>query len=118
MFTESRTQDYLAIVLGVFAALSPLWVETNDNGQWSLIVLGVLIALTGLAQIYRPAVQATDYAMGLFGALLFISPWAMDFTDYRGASWTAWVVGVVTVVVAIAALPAMSARLHDMAPHH
>ncbi len=118
MFTESRAQDLLAVVLGVFTALSPLWVDTNDNARWSLIVLGVLIALTGLAQMYRASLTAADFAMGLFGALLFISPWAMDFTNYRGASWTAWVVGVVTVVVAVAALPAMSARLHDMAPHH
>jgi uncharacterized membrane protein HdeD (DUF308 family) len=118
MFTESRAQDFLAVVLGVFAALSPLWVETNNLGQWSLIVLGALIALTGLAQMYRPAMQATDYAMGLFGALLFVSPWAMDFTAYRSASWTAWVVGIVTVVVAVAALPAVSGRLHDMVPHH
>lgn len=118
MFTESRAQDFLAVVLGIFTALSPLWVDTNDNGMWSLIILGVLIALTGLAQMYRPAMAAADYAMGLFGALLFISPWAMDYTDYRGASWTAWVVGVVTVVVAVAALPTVSGRLHGMAPHH
>ncbi|MEV6333370.1 SPW repeat protein [Nocardia vinacea] len=118
MFTESRAQDFLAVVLGVFTALSPLWVTHNDNAMWTLIVLGVLIALTGLAQMYRPTLSAADYAMGLFGALLFISPWAMDYTDYSGASWTAWVVGVVTVVVAVAALPTVSGRLHDMAPHH
>ncbi|MEU0504414.1 SPW repeat protein [Nocardia sp. NPDC005998] len=118
MFTESRAQDFLAVVLGIFTALSPLWVNTNDNGMWSLIVLGVLIALTGLTQMYRATLAAADYAMGLFGALLFISPWAMDYTGYRGASWTAWVVGVVTVAVAVAALPTVSGRLHDMAPHH
>lgn len=119
MFTESRAQDLLAVVLGVFAALSPLWLETTDKAMWSLVVLGVLIALTGLAQMYRPALGANaDYAMGLFGVLLFISPWAMDFTDYRGASWTAWVVGVVTAVVAVAALPTVSGRLHGAATHH
>ncbi|MFX0576182.1 SPW repeat domain-containing protein [Nocardia nepalensis] len=118
MFTESRAQDLLAVVLGVFTALSPLWVDTNTNAMWSLIVLGVLIALTGLAQMYRATLSAADFAMGLFGALLFVSPWAMSYTDFHGASWTAWVVGVVTVVVAVAALPTVSGRLHDMAPHH
>lgn len=61
-----------------------------------------------------------DYAMGLFGALLFISPWAMSFDNFRGASWTAWVMGVLTVVVAIAALPDVNARLHGgrLATHH
>lgn len=118
MFTDSRAQDFLAVVLGAFTALSPLWVGTNGNASATLIVLGILIAATGLAQMVRADLAVADYAMGVFGALLFISPWAMDFTAYRGASWTAWVVGVVTVVVAIAALPAMNQRMHKMAPHH
>ena len=118
MFTNSRAQDLLAVVLGAFTALSPLWLDTNDNARWTLIVLGVLIAATGLIQMARDDLAVADYAMGVFGVLLFISPWAMDFTAFSGASWTAWVVGVVTAVVAVAALPAMNQRLHDMAPHH
>ncbi|MEV4126464.1 SPW repeat protein [Nocardia sp. NPDC049707] len=118
MFTESRAQDLLAVLLGIFTALSPLWVNTNTNGTWSLIVLGVLIALTGLTQMYRATLAAADFAMGLFGALLFVSPWAMSYSGYHGASWTAWIVGVVTVAVAVAALPTVSDRLHEMAPHH
>ncbi|MFF2084928.1 SPW repeat protein [Nocardia sp. NPDC058176] len=118
MFNDSRAQDFLAVVLGAFTALSPLWLDTNSNARWTLIVLGVLIAATGLIQMARASMAGADYAMGLFGVLLFISPWAMSFTAFSGASWTAWVVGVVTAVVAVAALPAMSQRLHNMAPHH
>ncbi|ONM47199.1 SPW repeat protein [Nocardia donostiensis] len=118
MFTESRTQDLLAVLLGAFAALSPLWLETNDRATWTLVVLGVLIALTGLAQMYRPAMSAADYAMGLFGVLMFLSPWVMDFTGYNGASWTAWIVGIVTVVLAVVALPMVAGRMHRPAAHH
>jgi hypothetical protein len=112
MFTESRAQDLVAVVLGVFTALSPIWVAHDNRALWTLIVLGVLIALTGLAQLATPAQAALDYAMGLFGVLLFISPWAMNFHAFNGASWTAWIVGVLTVVVAVAALPQVTARLH------
>lgn len=119
MFTSSRLQDYTAVVLGAFAALSPLWVDTTNAARWSLIVLGVLVAASALAQIYRPQMAMTDYAMGVFGALLFLSPWVMDFRTYNAASWTAWVVGVLTVVIAVAALPAMNSRLHGgLATHH
>ncbi|MBF6355634.1 SPW repeat protein [Nocardia higoensis] len=118
MFTNSRAQDLLAVVLGAFTALSPLWLDTSDRAMWTLIVLGVLIALTGLAQMARPAMAMADYAMALFGALLFLSPWVMDFTEFRGASWTSWVVGLVTVVVALAALPAVTGRMHRPAAHH
>ncbi|WP_459548134.1 SPW repeat protein [Nocardia sp. X0981] len=118
MFTESRTQDFLAVVLGAFTALSPLWVDTNERATWTMIVLGTLIALTGLAQMYRPALAPADYAMALFGALLFLAPWVMDYTAYNGASWTSWIVGLVTVVLAVAALPAIAGRMHRAAPHH
>ncbi|MFR9750882.1 SPW repeat protein [Nocardia sp. 004] len=118
MFTESRAQDFLAVVLGIFAALSPIWVDTTTNARWALIVLGVLIALTGFAQMARPTMATADYLMGLCGVLLFLSPWVMDFTEYRGASWTAWVIGVVTAVTAVAALPVVSGRMHGTAAHH
>jgi hypothetical protein len=112
MFSESRTQDFVAVVLGVFTALSPIWVDHSTRAMWTLIVLGVLIALTGLAQLTRPAMSGLDYGMGLFGVLLFISPWVMNYHAFTSASWTAWIVGVLTVVVAVAALPQVSARLH------
>jgi len=112
MFKESRAQDYVAVVLGIVAALSPIWVDHSGRAMWTLIILGVLIALTGLAQLTRPAMAGMDYAMGLFGALLFISPWVMNFHAFNGASWTSWIIGVLTVVVAVAALPQVSTRLH------
>ncbi|MBJ8347998.1 SPW repeat protein [Antrihabitans sp. YC2-6] len=120
MFEESRLQDYLAVVFGAFAALSPIWVDVNSNGRWSLIVLGVLIAAAGLAQIYVTELSLSDYAMGLFGVLLFVSPWVMSYDGFRSAAWTAWVVGVLTVVVAVAALPEINAKLHrgGLATHH
>ncbi|MEV5652755.1 SPW repeat protein [Nocardia sp. NPDC052254] len=112
MLTESRTQDFVAVVLGAYTALSPIWTDHSTRAMWTLIVLGVLIALTGLAQLSRPAMTGTDYAMGLFGVLLFISPWVMNYSAFNAASWTAWIVGVLTVVVAVAALPQVSARMH------
>lgn len=111
MFTESRVQDKLAVVLGVIAALSPLWVAHSDNAKWSLIVGGVLIALTGLGHAAKRIGAVADYALALFGALLFISPWVLDFDSYSGATWTAWVVGAVTAVLAVAALPSVAGRL-------
>jgi len=118
MFTESRVQDLLAVVLGIYTAISPLWLDTSNRAMWTMIVLGVLIALTGLAQMAQPTMAMADYGMALFGALLFLSPWVMDFTQFRGAAWTSWVVGLVTVVVAAAALPAVTSRMHRPATHH
>ncbi|NKY46411.1 SPW repeat protein [Nocardia cerradoensis] len=112
MLTENRTLSFVAVALGVYTALSPIWTDHSNRAMWTLIVLGVLIALTGVVQFTRPGIAGTDYAMGLFGVLLFISPWVMNYSGFSAASWTAWIVGVLTVVVALAALPQVSARMH------
>ncbi|MEV6767688.1 SPW repeat protein [Nocardia sp. NPDC051030] len=117
MFTESRAQDAAAVVLGAVAALSPIWVAHTDKAMWTLVVLGVLIAAAGLGHLAKMAGTTADYAMGVLGALLFISPWVMDFRGYSGASWTAWIVGALTVAVALAAMPAVSGRFHAVTHH-
>ncbi|WP_067699943.1 SPW repeat domain-containing protein [Nocardia jejuensis] len=119
MFTEGRAQDAVAVVLGAVAALSPIWVAHNDRAMWTLVVLGVLIALVGLGHMAKTLAGTTaDYALGVLGVLMFISPWVMDFRSaYSGASWTAWIVGALSVAVAVAALPAVSGRLHGVTHH-
>lgn len=117
MFTEGRAQDAVAVVLGVVAALSPIWVAHSNRALWTLIVLGVLIALSGLGHLAKMAGTTADYAMGVLGVLLFISPWVMNFHDYSGASWTAWIVGALTVATAAAAMPAVSGRMNSVTHH-
>ncbi|MFD4366044.1 SPW repeat protein [Rhodococcus sp. NPDC058521] len=121
MKSWSRMQDVVAVVIGVFAALSPMWVDTNNAARWSLIVLGALVALSGLVHMARPEMGWAEYAMGIMGVLLFLSPWVMGFSGMGGAAWTAWVVGVLAVVVAVTGLPMMSSRMHGhggLATHH
>lgn len=117
MKSWNRMQDAVAIVLGVFAALSPIWLDTTDRARWTLIVLGVLVALTGLAHMARPDMPVAQYTLAVLGVLMFIAPWVMNFHALRGASWTAWVVGVLTVVVAVSAMPVLSARGADHRGH-
>lgn len=117
MKASTRWQDYAAVVIGIFAALSPLWLDTNTGARWSLIVLGVLVAVAGLAHMARPGMAAADYATGVLGVLLFISPWVMNFHTITATAWTAWIVGALAVVVAAVGLPAMSARMHGGGLH-
>ncbi|WP_405486145.1 SPW repeat protein [Nocardia sp. NBC_00511] len=117
MFTVSRAQDAVAVVLGAVAALSPIWVAHSNHALWSLVVLGVLIALTGLAQVAKRAPSWNGYAQGVLGILLFISPWVMDFRGFSGASWVAWIVGALTLVVGLASMPEVSGRVNGVLHH-
>lgn len=118
----ARWQDWVAVVIGVVVALSPLWMDTNDAARWSMIVLGVLVAVAGLAHMMSAEMAMVPWALGVLGVLMFISPWVMDFAAMEGAAWTMWIGGVLTAVVAVAEL-AEGNRMHighrgGLAPHH
>jgi SPW repeat-containing protein len=97
----TRLQDWGTLLVGLYAALSPIWVSTTgEHGAfWALIGLGALLAVTALFSLALPGVVATEWLTVLFGVLLFIAPWALTYTDRVGASWTSWVVGAVAAVL-------------------
>jgi hypothetical protein len=100
-----RWQDWAAVVIGVVVALSPIWMDTNSAARWSMIVLGVLVAVAGLANMMSPGTEIVVWAMGVLGVLMFIAPWVTGYSGMAGAAWTSWVGGVLTVLTAMAALP-------------
>jgi uncharacterized membrane protein HdeD (DUF308 family) len=112
----TRLQDFGALIVGLYAALSPIWVSTTgERGAfWALIALGVLTALAALSSLAMPGVVATEWLVVLFGVLLFVAPWVLSYTDRTGASWTSWVVGVLAVIFGATAVPP-SNRAHRQA---
>lgn len=91
----TRPHDWAEVVIGAVAALSPLWLSTDTTAMWTLVVLGALIALDGLASL---AVPGAVYGEGIkiaLGVLFFIAPWGaglhrvgrrvLDVLDRRSA---------------------------------
>jgi hypothetical protein len=113
-----RWQDWAAVVIGVLTALSPLVVATSAAAVWALVVLGVLIAVAGLWSLAAPGSVASEYVHVVLGALLFISPWVLSYSDLAGASWTSWVAGVLAVIVGAVAVPAATAEHRGLAGQH
>lgn len=113
----TRPHDWAEVVIGVVAALSPLWLSTDSTAMWTMVVLGALIALDGLASLAMPGMVYGEGVQIALGVLLFLAPWVMSYTEFNGASWTSWVAGVLTVVAGAAAMPVASAA-HRMAGQH
>ena len=115
----TRLQDFGALIAGLYAALSPIWVSTTGErgAYWALIALGVLLAVAALISLAMPGVVATEWLIVLFGVLLFVAPWVLSYTELNGASWTSWVVGVVAVILGGTAVPP-SLRAHRQAIQH
>jgi hypothetical protein len=114
----TRWQDWAEVVLGVVAVLSPLWMDTTSTVTWTMIVLGGLIALDGLFSLAMPGVVYGEYVQIVLGVLLFISPWAMSFTNLSTAMWTAFIIGALTVIAGGVALPAANTAHQGMAGQH
>src|SRR5262245_32336015 len=89
----TRFKDWGTLIAGLYAALSPIWVNTTGERDafWALIVLGALLAVTALCSLALPGVVATEWLTVLFGVLLFVAPWVLTYTDRTAASWTSWV---------------------------
>ncbi|MCR6490604.1 SPW repeat protein [Amycolatopsis sp. OK19-0408] len=113
----TRPHDWAEVVIGVVAALSPLWLSTDSTAMWTMVVLGALIALDGLVSLAMPGMVYGEGIQIALGVLLFIAPWVMGYTELNGASWTSWIAGVLTVIAGAAAMPVANAA-HRTAGQH
>jgi hypothetical protein len=113
----TRPHDWAEVLLGVVAVLSPLWMDTGNLARWTLIIGGALVALDGLVSLAAPGFAVGEGIQIVLGALLFLSPWVLGFTEFNGAAWTAWIIGGLTVIVGAVALPVAN-EAHRMAGSH
>ena len=115
----TRPHDWAEVVLGVVAVLSFLWMDTDNAAMWTMIVLGALVALDGLASLAVPGQVYGEGIQIVLGVLMFISPWVMTYTDMSGIAWSSWIIGGLTVIVGAAALPvAQAAHRSGVAGQH
>jgi uncharacterized membrane protein HdeD (DUF308 family) len=105
----TRPYDWAEVVLGVVAVLSFLWTDTNDAAMWTMIVLGALVVIDGLASLGSPGQVYSEWIQVVLGVLMFISPWVMGYTEFNGISWSSWIIGALTAIAGAAALPAAQA---------
>lgn len=114
----TRWQDWAEVGLGVIVLLAPLVVDTTGSAMWAMIVLGALIAIDGLVSLAMPAMVYGEWFQMVLGALLFISPFVMGYTDMTAAAWTSWIAGLLTIGAGAMALPAANAAHSGLAGSH
>lgn len=107
--TEKRWQDGVMAVIGIWTFLSP-WLlgsaaglTIGANVAWSLHILGLAIAVAGIAALvaYRLWEEWVEVVLGL---LLLASPWVLHFRDFVGLRWNAIVMGLAVTLLALSVL--------------
>lgn len=108
----NRWPVWLALLAGAYAALSPIWTETDDTATQTMVVLGVVTMIVALWSLAVAEERISPFGLMLMGALFIVSPWVMDFASLDDMALTAWVVGAVTVVAGVLAMPQIEHRMH------
>jgi hypothetical protein len=113
----TRWQDWVAVVIGLFAALSTIWMTPAGASVALMVTFGILLIASGLWNLARPGTVAMEWAQGVLGALLFLSPWIGGYASQAGVAWTSWIGGALALIVAMLAVQP-SSRLHHQAVTH
>ena len=111
----TRPHDWAEVAIGVAVLLGPAWLATNDAATWTMIILGALIAVDGLVSLAMPGLIYGEAIQVVLGALLFVSPWVMSYTEFGPASWVSWIAGAFTAFAGGLALPAAQAAHRGIA---
>lgn len=108
----TRWQGLVALLVGLYAALSPMWTETDNTATWTIVVLGAVTAAVALWSLARSDDRTSAYALVLLGVLFVASPWVMRFDDLNSMAVTAWVAGVITAICGVMGMPEIEHRIH------
>ncbi|WP_298355519.1 SPW repeat protein [Rhodoblastus sp.] len=60
--------------------------------------------MAGLMDFNRKGARFQDYANFVLGVLLFIAPWALNYTHEMMAARVAWIGGLVVAILSLAAI--------------
>lgn len=101
MQPRSRWQDWLLALAGAWLFVAPWTFESTGDAQssWNAWIAGGALALLALVAISVPALEPLEWAAGLGGIWVIVSPWVLGFAGQIEA-WNAWVVGPIALVVA------------------
>jgi hypothetical protein len=117
-------QDWVNLALAIWLFVSP-WVlqfghglQQPSNGAvataaWDAWILGVLVFIAAASEIGSIALWQEWLAL-IFGAWIFIAPWALGFSQLANASWDHWIVGALVFLIAACSLAQARTARNDM----
>ena len=111
----NRWQDYVAVIAGLYAALSTMWTTQQGSSMVMMIGCGVLLIAAGAWNLSSPGQPVAEWVQMVLGALLFVSPWIAGYTAHTGATWTSWIAGAVALIAGVLAL---QPSMHEHAEGH
>lgn len=94
---QSRLASAITILLGIWIAVSPAFISITGAALTSTIVVGIVIALAGLVQMFWTN-SLPSWIVGLAAIYLFIS--AFSFNLSTAATWNEVISAIVAFILA------------------
>ncbi|HEY5858079.1 MAG TPA: SPW repeat protein [Aldersonia sp.] len=98
MLKNIRVVGVVALVLGVFTAITPAWAGTTPVGAGATVGLGALTALYALWSLIARDPTKDHWALSVVGLIMLMAPWLGMFAG-DAAAWVAWIVGAAVMVL-------------------
>ncbi|MBZ4674302.1 MAG: hypothetical protein JG773_1273 [Spirochaeta sp.] len=98
-----RVQDWVIAVLGLYAALSPLFYAYSGSSVFSVVV-AIVIIVCAIIALSMPESKPVQWILIVASVLLFIVPWISAI-----AGWAAWNLRIVSIVMIILASTSLKA---------
>ena len=96
---QSRTASVLTILLGIWLALSPIWIALSGAGAVvSLYIVAGIMILFGLVQLFTEN-SSPSWVVSLASVWLFISAFVLSVSGT--AAWNQALTAIVAFVLAI-----------------
>lgn len=96
--TQSRTASILTILLGGWLMLSPIWISISGWALTTLLIVGGVMALAGLVQLFTDN-SLPSWITALAALVLFVAAFAYEVGD--SAIWNQAVAAGVAFVLAV-----------------
>lgn len=95
--SQSRLASGLLIIVGAWLMLSPAFISVTGAALVSILIVGAIIALAGLVQLFSES-SSPSWIATLVAVYLFISAFAYSVSS--GAAWNMAVFAVITFLLA------------------
>ena len=94
-------QDWLSVGLGIYLALSPLWIPGAPDAVF--ITLGVLVIAASLWAGTTASSTLAEFVKMVLGAMVFLSALFNAHVEERTAMLTSWMVGAALIALSLVA---------------
>lgn len=96
---QSRLASILALLVGIWVVISPLWISMSGAAMTSLMIVGIIIIISSLLQLGYGREIAPSWVVALAAVWLFVS--AFIFSMDAGAMYSQMISAILAFVFAV-----------------